>query len=378
MWQSFCKKCMNVCTWCQDRYENNIKKYLVREPLKHGSYFLSHGFFHSIMCLTVGLLTGLGAYRSCSSSETTMHNIYLEIEPPQTASTLKDTMTNLFVSFELDSDSLLKKTNKKYNSRINITYGYDYSCRDSEYIDTPKEPTILRLYSEPLLEDLFIQQDSSFTIYEIKESKELENNQEIKSSTYKSLPDSIVEISVKPFKNIKNETGGEDGVGSQTVYIYSNKLGLAEDESYYNYYIDFGRIPTIKETNSFDGLGIQIQIGDFATNKGIFHIGNKRLLYQYIHPQPDIINNGFLFYYTKESIEKVINNNGIIIQSTDIDALNKNNRRDIFFSVLVGTGVALFIDILIQLIRELRNVNRRKEEEERKEKVLKEKYNEET
>lgn len=40
----------------------------------------------------------------------------------------------------------------------------------------------------------------------------------------------------------------------------------------------------------------------------------------------------------------------------------------LFFSVLVGTGAALFFDILIQLIRELRNVNRRKEEQEEKEK----------
>ena len=56
---------------------------------------------------------------------------------------------------------------------------------------------------------------------------------------------------------------------------------------------------------------------------------------------------------------KIRNNHGLIIQATDIDAQNKNNRKSIIYSVLVGTGAALFFDILIQIIRELRNVNRK-------------------
>ena len=50
----------------------------------------------------------------------------------------------------------------------------------------------------------------------------------------------------------------------------------------------------------------------------------------------------------------------------DRSRVRANNKRSITYSVLVGTGVALFFDILFQLVRELRNVNRRKQEEERK------------
>lgn len=353
--------------WLLNTYDRIVRK-LVKEPWRRLSYFLSHGFFHSIMCFVVGILTALLWYYNYSSSDTTMHNISLEVKPPYTASTIKDSLHTLSMSFELDSDSLYKKTKKKYKSRISITYGYDYTCRDSEYVDTPKEPTILKLYSQPLLDDLYLEQDSISITSEIKEIKENETYNGISHSSYKLLSDSVFEINVKPFKNIINETGGENGVGSQTVYMYSNNLGLIEGDCYYNYFIDFGRMPTIKQTNNFSGLIIRIQIGDETNNKGLFFIENKRLLYQYIYPQPDILKNGFLFYYTKEAISKVQANNGIIIQATDIDAMNKINKKSIIYSVLVGTGAALFLDILIQLVRELRNMNRRKEEEERREK----------
>ena len=355
-----------MSSWWRDTYNWSLRK-LVKEPWKHLSYMLSHGFFHTIMCVLVGVITGLLGFYNCSSSDTTMHNLSLEIEAQKTPQSYKDSLTTLLVSFELDSDSLLKITNNKYRSRISITYGYDYSCRDSEYVDTPKEPTVIKLYSEPLLDDLHIEQDSDFVTSKIEE---IDANNPIPRSGYELLPDSIVKITVNPVKNIINETGGENGVGSQTIYIYSNKLGLSKGDSYYNYFIDFGRLPSIKETSNFDGLVIQFQIGDITNNKGLFFIENKRLLYQYIYPQPDILKNGFLFYYTKEAISKVKANSGIIVQATDIDAMNKNNRTAILLSVLVGTLAALFLDILIQLVRELRNMNRRNDEEERKKKIL--------
>lgn len=90
-------------------------------------------------------------------------------------------------------------------------------------------------------------------------------------------------------------------------------------------------------------------------------------MYNYIYPEPDYIGNGYIMYRGEESISKVSKNQGIIIQATDIDAQNRNTKKGIISSVLVGTGTALFFDILIQLIRELRNVNRRKEKEQSQE-----------
>ena len=40
-----------------DFYENWVVRFLVKEPLKHGSYFLSYGFSHFLMCLTVFYVT---------------------------------------------------------------------------------------------------------------------------------------------------------------------------------------------------------------------------------------------------------------------------------------------------------------------------------
>ena len=270
----------------------------------------------------------------------------------------------------MDSDTLLKKTNNKYKSRINISYGYDYTCRDSQFVNTPKEPTIIRLYSEPFLDDLYIEHDSTFVPFEIPEIKETENNKGISHSGYKILKDSVIEITVNPVKNVD----GVD-VGTQTIYIYSNKLGMSEGDSYYNYLINFGNMPLIKETTNFEGLDVFFQIGDETSNKGYYFRENKRLLYQYVFPQPDMLKNGYLEYTSEEAISKVKENRGITVQATDIDALNRNNKISIVYSVLVGTGAALVFDILIQLVRELRNVNRRKEEEERREQEEKEENN---
>lgn len=357
----------------QNIYEKYVVRFLVKEPLKHGSYFLSHGFFHLIMCVLVFYVTYEWTRHNVTSSDTTMHNLYVNVKPPYKASTLKDTLTTLLINFELDSDTVLKQSKRKYNSRISLTYHYDYSCRDSEFINTPKDTTTIKFYSKPFLDDLIVEQDSISNI-PTTEKIETPSGTTFKQKqipyvfethcTTKQLEDSVVEISVLPAKNIKNMSGGEDGEGSQTILIGSNNLGLSKNDSYYNYYINFGFLPPIKETNNYSGLVISFQFGDMANNKGLFNVGNKSLLYQYIYPQPDIITNGFLLYHSDEAISNVVKNHGIIIQAIDIDALNNNNRRAIISSVLVGTGAALFFDILIQLIRELKNLNRRKEEEE--------------
>ncbi len=345
-----------------DFYEKWVVRFLVKEPLKHGSYFLSHGFFHFVMCILVGVVTALWWHKNVSSSDTIMHDITLEFKQPQSPYSHKDTITSLSIDFIIDSDSLLKETNNKYRSMINVVYHYDYSNRDSLDKDKPKDPTVITLHSEPYLDDLYVDQDSIFITSSIETKFETH-------LTQKMLSDSAIEISVISAKNQPLPMRDSLIEGMQSINFYSNKLGRANNDSYYNYYIDFDFLPLVKDTQKSHGFyNISIQIGDVTTNRGFHHVGNKKLLYQYIYPQPDIFTNGYLFYYTDEAVNKVAKNHCILIQATDIEAMNRNNRKAIIYSVLVGTGAALFFDILIQLVRELRNVNRKKEEEEAEQK----------
>ena len=345
-----------------DFYEKWVVRFLVKEPLKHGSYFLSHGFFHFVMCILVGVVTALWWHKNVSSSDTIMHDITIEFKQPQSPYSHKDTITSLSIDFIIDSDSLLKETNNKYRSMINVVYHYDYSNRDSLDKDKLKDPTVITIHSEPYLDDLYVDQDSIFITSSIETKFETH-------LTQKMLSDSAIEISVISAKNQPLPMRDSLIEGMQSINFYSNKLGRANNDSYYNYYIDFDFLPLVKDTQKSHGFyNISIQIGDVTTNRGFHHVGNKKLLYQYIYPQPDIFTNGYLFYYTDEAVNKVAKNHCILIQATDIEAMNRNNRKAIIYSVLVGTGAALFFDILIQLVRELRNVNRKKEEEEAEQK----------
>jgi hypothetical protein len=89
---------------------------------------------------------------------------------------------------------------------------------------------------------------------------------------------------------------------------------------------------------------------------------NSHLQYNYVFPQPDIINNGYIEYHTKEKIEAIKKNQGVIIQAVDVKSLNHLNNLSFLYSVLVGTGLAFLIDVFIQLIKELRRVNNRRKE----------------
>lgn len=334
----------------QDFYDKWIVRFLIKEPLKHISYLLSHGFFHFIMCILVGIGTGIWWYINVTSSNTTMHDIILEVKPPYTQSTKKDIMNTLTIDFIIDSDSLLK-TDNKYSSKIEVSYEYTYARNDSTGEIMNKDSTKILLYSNPFLDDLYVRLDST----------NMDDGQE---DTYKKFytPDSALEVQVFPANNISLPSGGKFE-GRQEVNFYSNKLGRTENDSYYNYFIDFNILPEVNTEGAKGIYSISVQIGDVTTNRGYHHVGNKRLLYQYVYPQPDIFTNGYLYYYKEQTLKKVEDNHCIIIQAIDIDAMNKNNRKSLVYSVLVGTGAALFLDILIQLVRELKNLNRRKEEE---------------
>lgn len=139
----------------------------------------------------------------------------------------------------------------------------------------------------------------------------------------------------------------------QKVFIYSDDFGVKEDEPYYYYYITF---PSDRIAGN---LEFNFKVSDLVDNySGFKYTKDMYLQYEYVYPEPDVVNNGYIKYYTKEKMDQIVRNHGVIIQAVDINALNKTNNNAFLYSVLVGTGLAFIIDILIQLVREIRNLNR--------------------
>lgn len=81
---------------------------------------------------------------------------------------------------------------------------------------------------------------------------------------------------------------------------------------------------------------------------------------------PDQLQNGRIFYYTKDKIDAIRDNQGIILYAEDINMKNKKNKANIMKSVFTGTAIAIAFDVLVQLIKELRTLNkmRRKDDDE--------------
>ena len=358
-----------------------VNRVLVKEPLKHGSYFLSHGFCHFIMCIIVMIVTYIWARDNINSSDTTLHNLEFQLDP---LCQIDDSLTCYSIDFILDSDSLLKSTNGNYSSQINYRFGY--------YWNQNEDPDTVAINFNANIDpnDIEIVQDSVYYSVEhdtiqlssnryTLEPKYIEHTYDVAHThNIKKRSDDIsVKILVKPSKNLELPSGM--GYGPQNISIRSKQLGLKSHEGFwekiglgivdanYNYYIHLPQLHVLSGDDAYFNQSISFQFGDINLKREGLAITNKKLLYNYIYPEPDYVGNGYIEYRGEESISKVSKNRGIIIQATDIDAQNRNTKKSIISSVLVGTGTALFFDILIQLIRELRNVNRRKEKEQSQE-----------
>lgn len=338
-------------------YENKILRILVHQPLKALAHILSNGGFHLLMCITVFLLTFFWYQKNVNTSNAQMHNINFDINEKSSPIHDNDTLVVFHISLILDSDSLYKETNNKYRSKMVISYGYDwYANRWIDYLfadsnhayKEPIDTCELTFYHYPYLNDIYVDADSMiFNMGEKGKYDTLIYKTELFQAYTK---DSMLKINVIPSEKNFN----------QIINIYSNELGLTEGDAYYNYFISLPWFPIATNTkNHHGGQSIMVQVGNLMMRNSFYHNTSCKLTYQFLYPEPDVINNGFLFYNKPETLMKIRNNHGLIIQATDIDAQNKNNRKSIIYSVLVGTGAALFFDILIQIIRELRNVNRK-------------------
>lgn len=156
----------------------------------------------------------------------------------------------------------------------------------------------------------------------------------------------------------------------QDIHFFSNNLGLRDNNYYYNYHITLPYFPIASNTsryiNYFSNCTIEILIGDFDNINGAIRNSNKDIMINNVYPMPDQLQNGRIFYYTKDKIDAIRDNQGIILYAEDINMKNKKNKANIMKSVFTGTAIAIAFDVLVQLIKELRTLNkmRRKDDDD--------------
>jgi len=314
-------------------------KFLVHQPLKAASYVLSHGGFHLILLAVVITFTYYWYNYNIHSSDVTMHNISMGVDSG-------DTFAGLAVNIKIDSDSIRKETNGKFGSSVDFRFTRQIMDKDENGNSRDPSTVSVSVYGIP---DLVV--DSL-----------LEGKYKISQRV-----DSTIEIELDPLQFGYKRPDGSIRRGAENLTFYSNDLGLKKGESSYNYFFHFGWLPEIHETRGTYGPSyIWIQFGDETMKNAFLFYDNKKLLYNYIYPEPDILNNGFILYNTDEKIDEVRKNHGIIIQAEEIDAANNDNRKALIYSVWVGTLIAFAIDIAVQLVREWRNVNRKDDEDKKK------------
>lgn len=272
-----------------------------------------------------------------------------------------DSIMNISIHVKLNSDSIKLATNGQSSNGVIVEldgYGKDIYLPDEQR--TERDSIMVSIFSEPFIKN--------FTI--VKDMAKIDSVLKVRGNDKRvaRIDKDSFENKEKYIKDMYTETSEGDttlikicGVSNYKyiVSFVSDSIGIYDKSPYYYYYISF---PLVKFSNE---LTIDFSASDIRTiGKGLYDLefGNaKNLQYDYIFPKPDVIGNGRIRYFSEEKKKEILKNRGIIIQAVDVDALNKQNRLAFLYSVLIGTGLAFALDIIIQLIRELRRLQRRKE-----------------
>lgn len=329
-----------------------------------------------------------------------------------------DSIKNLKISLELNSKTTENETNGKYRNRIVMSFSGDGPSKlegfrniDALYVlynDKKQDSIAVTLFGDPLVSDISYKVfsdsifkpegmpdyttsyiDSSFAnawrqgkVIIIDAPDSTSSNTENRGTTlppiiegepevemvrqyngvrlagyttrylqYYDHHDSIFVLKLMPAKFEYDEHWHSP---RQNVVIYSDDIGVKSCDPYYYYYITF---PSDRIAGTLD---FSFKASDLTNNiSGFNYTKDIYLQYAYVYPEPDVINNGYIRYFTKEKMDQIVKNHGVIIQAVDINALNRANNYAFLYSVLVGTGLAFIIDILIQLVKEIRNLNNR-------------------
>lgn len=400
-------------TWFSKQY-NRICRILLTPFFYSIGRVFSHGATHFTFFFIV-LFGTLYLWEKNNREDIRTHNVALDVGwtnpyyEQKGLGVFKDSIKNLKIHFELNSKDAENRTDGKYHNRIllefdgegplkrnNLKYGDSYLAATPARYDSIR----IALFGDPIISNIsFAIESDSFIKYDtipkpiyiekvdssfIKWMKEkfpqsetnpndsnslfIEGEPEIlvddrNPGTYIENPDTtrylhfwedqgstfVLKLIPKQY-NFNNELRSP----CQRVYIYSDALGVQKNDPYYYYYINF---PSEKISGN---LVLDFKVSDLAESTSDFnYVREINLQYNYVYPEPDVINNGYIKYCTKEKMAQIVKNHGIVIQAIDTNALNESNNHAFLYSVLVGTGLAFLIDIIIQLIKEIRNFNRR-------------------
>ena len=311
-------------------------------PCRKVAYFFSHGGTH-FLSFILAFLAGWYCYnRTTSDSGPIAHRLVISVDREQTQlyENPDAKLYQLHIELTLNSDSVDKKTHGYTRNRLEIRALPD---------GLDSLGTQVSIGMSPYQEKIMFDKDFDSTVKE--------------AYMVNQPTDSTLSIDLAPERSIELPSG-KFAFGPQRVEIYSNNLGVKSNNPYYYYYIGLD-IPETSDgqTAKHPFTTFSFQLGDHVRFKNLGYIHqNKDLKYNFIYPEPDVINGAWIYYYTKETIDKVLANHGVVIQAEDIQALNKSNRENFLYSVLVGLFAALFFDIFIQLIREWRNINLRNDQ----------------
>lgn len=374
----------------QSLYENIIS--ILRKPFfRIFANVFSHGGTHFLVMLIV-LVSAIyfGFFKNQSNivpQNIGIHIGWASVESPTVQGVYegyipKDSIDNVKVHVILNSIKLGQKTNGKFQNGILVEF--DGKAKNYEFVDTiSKKATTnfqdsvkISVYSEPNIKSWRVVAEYN-PITSRPNNVHIEGNKIFKDSTwwegqtkhittyvYTTPSDSIIPCDTSFHEEYIDASlfpaDFRAYYGQKTknyVYFYSNEIKPKDNNPYYYYYFN---LPPAKNTKI---QSINFQISDPIINDrfGLKYTQGKNLQYNYIYPEPDAIRNGMIEYNSETKKEEIIKNQGVIIQAVDVDELNKQNRNAFLYSVLIGTAFAFLLDIIIQLIRELRRLHRKEE-----------------
>lgn len=355
--------------------------------------FFSHGGTHFITLLIVLSLTAYYGFLKnsnnivphtmgihlgwASSQDSVIQKIYPGFMP-------EDSIDDIKLHILLNSNKIKKQTKGVYNNGVIVEFYGKVKQRifhnhlGQALIPPYNDSTIISVFNDPGLKsyDAFVKMDllpNGDTNYRdsvgedgrkiiVVTQKVIISAEDSSEVRKESLSDSIVKSNIKPkdggIVSISlfpiNYQGFLDQKTKYYVHFYSNEIGFNEGNPYYYYYLNF---PPTKNAE-IQSIDFQVSDSIIMEEYGMVYTKEKNLQFNYIYPEPDIIGNGRIVYYSKEKKDAIKRNQGVVIQAIDVNALNKQNRKAFLYSVLVGTGFAFLLDIIIQLIRELRRLHR--------------------
>ena len=343
-----------------DIFYHKIIRFLSKRYSRTLTEVLVHGAFHFVILITTGILIYSLYVRSISMNSPDPNNISLTLTRKSLIKeSPKSVVKNINIKFIFDSDSLYKESGNKGKSGIEVSY----QTKENDSVD------IGLVYTE---------WDKEGKISVFGDTTEYINPH------YTVLHGSTKNAIIRFDPAVDRNNGFHDGSKITIVNDSFNK-SLNNPYYYFNVSLNLAEAKVGYREAFINDWGytidVQFQFGDQESKDTINIEGrkipvgndskfNKNLKITYINPTPDGINKGVIKYSSKASIERLLSEGNITIQAEDIEQIKKNDQESLLFTILLGMFGGFLLDVIVQLIRELRNLNRKRSEEKKTKKPI--------